>query len=53
MVICYEIIQTTALEKKINDMVKNHTMEKQRDLPKSQMNGAHEVKAFELSKTMG
>jgi hypothetical protein len=52
MVICYEIIQTTALEKKINDMVKNHTIEKQRDLPKSQTNGAYEVKAFELSKTM-
>ena len=54
MVICYEIIQTTALEKKINDMVKNHTIEKQRDLPKSQSqtNGAYEVKAFELSKTM-
>jgi hypothetical protein len=52
MVICYEIIQTTALEKKINDMVKNHTIEKQRDLPKLQMNGAYEVKAFELSKMM-
>jgi hypothetical protein len=52
MVICYEIIQTTALEKKINDMVKNHTIEKQRDLPKLQMNGAYEVKAFELSKRM-
>jgi hypothetical protein len=52
MVICYEIIQTTALEKKINDMVKNHTIENQRDLPKLQMNGAYEVKAFELSKRM-
>ena len=52
MVICYEIIQTTALEKKISDTVKNHTTEKQRDLPKLQMNGAYEVKAFELSKTM-
>jgi hypothetical protein len=52
MVICYEIIQTTALEKRINDMVKNYTTEKQRDLPKLQMNEAYEVKAFELSKTM-
>jgi hypothetical protein len=52
MVISYEIIQTTALEKKINDMVKNRTIEKQRDLPKLQMNGAYEVKAFELSKRM-
>lgn len=33
-------------------MVKNHTIEKKRELPKSQTNGAYEVKAFELSKTM-
>jgi hypothetical protein len=33
-------------------MVKNHTIEKHRDLTKLQMNGAYEVKALELSKSM-
>lgn len=52
MVICYEIIQTTSLEKKINDMIKNHTIEKKKEIPKLQVNQAYEVKAFELSKMM-
>jgi hypothetical protein len=33
-------------------MVKNHTIEKHRDLTKLQMNGTYEVKALELSKSM-
>jgi hypothetical protein len=52
MVICYEIIQTTALEKKVNDIINNHTIEKQEDIPVLQADRAYEIKAFELAKMM-
>jgi hypothetical protein len=52
MVICYEIIQTTALEKKVNDIINNHTIEKQEDVPVLQADRAYEIKAFELAKMM-
>jgi hypothetical protein len=52
MVICYEIIQTTALERKVNDIISNHTMEKQEDIPILQADRTYEIKAFELTKSM-
>jgi hypothetical protein len=52
MVICYEIIQTTALERKVNDMISNHTIEKQEDIPILQADRTYEIKAFELTKSM-
>jgi hypothetical protein len=52
MVICYEIIQTTALEKKVNDIINNHTIEKQEVIPILQADKAYEIKAFELAKMM-
>jgi hypothetical protein len=52
MVICYEIIQTTALEKKVNDIINNHTIEKQEDIPVLQADRTYEIKAFELTKSM-
>ena len=52
MVICYEIIQTTALEKKVNDIINNHTIEKQEVIPGLQADRAYEIKAFELAKMM-
>jgi hypothetical protein len=52
MVICYEIIQTTALEKKVNDIINNHTIEKQEVIPNLQADKAYEIKAFELAKMM-
>ena len=52
MVICYEIIQTTTLEKKVNDIISNHTIEKQEDIPVLQANKAFEIKVFELTKSM-
>ena len=50
MVICYEIIQTTALEKKVNDIINNHTIEKQEVIPVLQADRTYEIKAFELTK---
>ena len=52
MVICYEIIQTTALEKKVNDIINNHTIEKQEVIPFLQADKAYEIKAFGLAKMM-
>jgi hypothetical protein len=52
MVICYEIIQTTALEKKIKDIISNHSLVKQEVVPVLQIGRAYEVKAFELAKAM-
>jgi hypothetical protein len=52
MVICYEIIQTTALEKKVNDLINNHTIEKQEVIPVLQADRTYEIKAFELTKSM-
>ena len=52
MVICYEIIQTTALEKRVKDIISNHTLVKQEVVPVLQTGGAYEVKAFELAKAM-
>ena len=52
MVICYEIIQTTALEKKIKDIISNHTLVKREVVPALQTDRAYEVKAFELAKAM-
>jgi hypothetical protein len=52
MVICYEIIQTTAQEKRIKDIINNHTLVKREVVPILQTGGAYEVKAFELAKAM-
>lgn len=52
MVICNEIIQTTALEIKVNDIIGNHTIEKQEDIPVLHADRAYEIKAFELAKSM-
>jgi hypothetical protein len=52
MVICYEIIQNTALEKKVNDLINNHTIEKQEVIPVLQADRTYEIKAFELTKSM-
>jgi hypothetical protein len=52
MVICYEIIQTTALEKRVKDIISNHTLVKQEDEAVLQTDSAYEVKAFELAKAM-
>ena len=52
MVICNEIIQTTALEIKVNDIIDNHTIEKQEDIPVLHADRAYEIKAFELAKSM-
>jgi hypothetical protein len=52
MVICNEIIQTTALEIKVNDIISNHTIEKQEDIPVLHADRAYEIKAFELTKSM-
>jgi hypothetical protein len=52
MVICYEIIQTTAQEKRIKDIISNHTLIRQEVVPALQTDRAYEVKAFELAKAM-
>ena len=52
MVICYEIIQTTASEKKVNDIINNHAIEKQEVITILQADKAYEIKAFELAKMM-
>jgi hypothetical protein len=52
MVICYEIIQATALEKKVKDIISNHTLVRQDAVPVLQTGRAYEVKAFELAKAM-
>jgi hypothetical protein len=51
MVICNEIIQTTALEIMVN-IIGNHTIEKQEDIPVLRADRAYEIKAFELAKSM-
>ena len=48
MVICYEIIQTTALEKKVNDIINNHTIEKQEVIPVLQADRTYEIKRLNL-----
>jgi hypothetical protein len=52
MVICYEIIQNTALEKKVNDIINSHIIEKQEVIPVLQADRTYEIKAFELTKLM-
>jgi hypothetical protein len=52
MVICFEIIQTTALEKKVKEIISSHTLVRQEVVPGLQTGGAYEVKAFELAKAM-
>jgi hypothetical protein len=52
MVICYEIIQTTALEKKVKNIISNHTLVKQEIVPVLQTGRTYEVKAFGLAKAM-
>jgi hypothetical protein len=53
MVICYVIIQTTALEKKVKEIISNHTLVKQEVVPVLQTGRAYEVKAFGTCKSDG
>ena len=52
LVICYEIIQTTALEKKVKNIISNYTLVRQEIVPELQTGRAYEVKAFDLAKAM-
>jgi hypothetical protein len=52
MVICFEIIQTTGLEKRVKEIISSHTLVRQEVVPGLQTGGAYEVKAFELAKAM-
>jgi ethanolamine utilization protein EutA (predicted chaperonin) len=48
MVICYEIIQTTAQEKRIKDIISNHTLVRQEVVPALQTDRAYERKRKKL-----